>query len=230
MAIVPYIELPLERDAIVSVRVGPGNNVDVREAGVRRLLKTWGAKRALRGQRFHCGARTRSGYDKWIRESVRSLVNCADSVTLHLWGVREKDSHGRLRWHANTGTASLRLQPAGDHGLLAWWAAARQPFPGMIPGPDGAEPRQVRLNDAREVAERWGRPTGPTPLIELSAAAGLLDGLVDRDLGARLEAFGLGPPGSRLTRFNVSPRDHVVGGPVGVPCSVSGFRASPEAR
>ena len=44
MAIVPYIELPLERDLIVSIRVGPGNNVDVREAGVRRLLKTLGCE------------------------------------------------------------------------------------------------------------------------------------------------------------------------------------------
>jgi hypothetical protein len=42
MAIVPYIELPLERESIVSVRVGPGGNVAVREAGVQRLLKTLG--------------------------------------------------------------------------------------------------------------------------------------------------------------------------------------------
>lgn len=43
-AIVPYIELPLERDAITSIRVGPGDNADVREAGVRRLLKTLGSE------------------------------------------------------------------------------------------------------------------------------------------------------------------------------------------
>jgi hypothetical protein len=40
MAIVPYIEVPLRQDAIVSIRVGPGRHVDVREAGVRRLLRT----------------------------------------------------------------------------------------------------------------------------------------------------------------------------------------------
>jgi hypothetical protein len=42
MAIVPYIELPLDRDSIVSVRVGPGGNVAVRETGVQRLLKNLG--------------------------------------------------------------------------------------------------------------------------------------------------------------------------------------------
>ncbi|MDQ6855008.1 MAG: DUF2971 domain-containing protein [Actinomycetota bacterium] len=44
MAIVPYIELDLPLDAIVSIRVGPGTNVDVREAGVRRLLKALGSR------------------------------------------------------------------------------------------------------------------------------------------------------------------------------------------
>ena len=44
MAIVPYIELDLPLEAIVSIRVGPGNNVDVREAGVRRLLQALGSK------------------------------------------------------------------------------------------------------------------------------------------------------------------------------------------
>jgi hypothetical protein len=39
MAIVPYIEIPLLKDAIVTIRVGPGQHVDVREAGVRRLLR-----------------------------------------------------------------------------------------------------------------------------------------------------------------------------------------------
>ncbi len=47
MAIVPYVELPLQRDWIVSVRVGPGNNADVREAGVRRLLTTRGCGAAV---------------------------------------------------------------------------------------------------------------------------------------------------------------------------------------
>jgi Protein of unknown function (DUF2971) len=43
MAIVPYIEVQLPSDAIVTVRVGPGNFTDVREAGVRRLLKSLGS-------------------------------------------------------------------------------------------------------------------------------------------------------------------------------------------
>jgi hypothetical protein len=43
MAIVPYIEVQLPSDAIVTVRVGPGNSTDVREAGVRRLLKSLGS-------------------------------------------------------------------------------------------------------------------------------------------------------------------------------------------
>jgi hypothetical protein len=42
-AIVPYVELPLELGAITSIRVGPGENADVREAGVRRLLKALGS-------------------------------------------------------------------------------------------------------------------------------------------------------------------------------------------
>jgi hypothetical protein len=44
MAIVPYIEIPLPRDAIASIRVGPGRHVDVREAGVRRLMKKVGCE------------------------------------------------------------------------------------------------------------------------------------------------------------------------------------------
>jgi Protein of unknown function (DUF2971) len=40
MAIVPYIEVPVPNEAIVSIRVGPGQHVDIREAGVRRLLNT----------------------------------------------------------------------------------------------------------------------------------------------------------------------------------------------
>jgi Protein of unknown function (DUF2971) len=43
MAIVPYIEVKLPSDAIASVRVGPGNSTDVREAGVRRLLRSLGS-------------------------------------------------------------------------------------------------------------------------------------------------------------------------------------------
>jgi hypothetical protein len=43
MAIVPYIKVQLPSDAIVTVRVGPGNSTDVREAGVRRLLKSVGS-------------------------------------------------------------------------------------------------------------------------------------------------------------------------------------------
>jgi hypothetical protein len=40
MAIIPYIETPFPREAVVSVRVGPGQHVDLREQGVRRLLRT----------------------------------------------------------------------------------------------------------------------------------------------------------------------------------------------
>ena len=43
MAIVPYMEVQLPSDAIVTVRVGPGNSTDVREAGVRRLLNSLGS-------------------------------------------------------------------------------------------------------------------------------------------------------------------------------------------
>jgi len=43
MAIVPYIEVQLPSDAIATVRVGPGNSTDVREAGVRRLLRSLGS-------------------------------------------------------------------------------------------------------------------------------------------------------------------------------------------
>lgn len=48
MAIVPYIEVPMPKEAIVSIRVGPGRHVDVREAGVRRLLKTVGCEAPVR--------------------------------------------------------------------------------------------------------------------------------------------------------------------------------------
>ena len=47
MAIAPYIEISLPRSAIVGVRVGPGENVDVREAGVRRLIQTLGLDAAI---------------------------------------------------------------------------------------------------------------------------------------------------------------------------------------
>jgi Protein of unknown function (DUF2971) len=40
MAIVPYIKVPLPKDAIVTIRVGPGRHVELRETGVRRLLRT----------------------------------------------------------------------------------------------------------------------------------------------------------------------------------------------
>ena len=42
MALIPYVELPIPRNAIESIRVGPGNYVDVREAGVNRLLSRIG--------------------------------------------------------------------------------------------------------------------------------------------------------------------------------------------
>jgi hypothetical protein len=44
MAIVPYLEIPLAHESIVSIRVGPGDNAEVRAGGVRRLLKTVGSK------------------------------------------------------------------------------------------------------------------------------------------------------------------------------------------
>jgi len=43
IAIVPYIKLPISIDAIVSVRVGPGRNGDVRQAGVEALLSACGS-------------------------------------------------------------------------------------------------------------------------------------------------------------------------------------------
>lgn len=43
MAIVPYLEIPVERDSIISIRVGPGDNAEIRASGVRRLLKTLGS-------------------------------------------------------------------------------------------------------------------------------------------------------------------------------------------
>ena len=43
MAIVPYIEVPFPKSAIVSIRVGPGKSSDVRAAGVRRLLNSLGS-------------------------------------------------------------------------------------------------------------------------------------------------------------------------------------------
>lgn len=43
MAIVPYLEIPLPRESIISIRVGPGDNSEVRAGGLRRLLKTLGS-------------------------------------------------------------------------------------------------------------------------------------------------------------------------------------------
>ncbi len=42
MAIVPYIEIAFPYDSIVSVRVGPGRHVEVRQQGVQRLLRSLG--------------------------------------------------------------------------------------------------------------------------------------------------------------------------------------------
>lgn len=39
MAIVPYVEIPLPRDAITRVIVGPGRHMDIRKEGVQRLLE-----------------------------------------------------------------------------------------------------------------------------------------------------------------------------------------------
>lgn len=44
MAIVPYVEVPLPKEAFVAIRVGPGQHVDVREAGLRRLLSMVGCE------------------------------------------------------------------------------------------------------------------------------------------------------------------------------------------
>lgn len=44
MAVIPYIEIGLPSDAIISVRVGPGRYVAVREQGVRRLLQALSSK------------------------------------------------------------------------------------------------------------------------------------------------------------------------------------------
>lgn len=38
IAIVPYVEVPLPPSLIRSIRIGPGRHVDLREAGLRRLL------------------------------------------------------------------------------------------------------------------------------------------------------------------------------------------------
>jgi hypothetical protein len=40
IAIVPYLEIPIKRESIMSIRVGPGDNAETRASGVRRLLKT----------------------------------------------------------------------------------------------------------------------------------------------------------------------------------------------
>lgn len=44
IAIVPYIELSIALDAIVSIRIGPGRYGDVRQAGVEALLSAIGSK------------------------------------------------------------------------------------------------------------------------------------------------------------------------------------------
>ncbi len=41
-AIVPYVRIPFEPDAVVGVRVGPGRHVDLRERGVAGLLQHHG--------------------------------------------------------------------------------------------------------------------------------------------------------------------------------------------
>jgi hypothetical protein len=42
VAVAPYIELRVPTDAVISIRVGPGRHVDVRSAGVQRLLARLG--------------------------------------------------------------------------------------------------------------------------------------------------------------------------------------------
>jgi hypothetical protein len=43
MAIVPYLKIPLRCESIVSIRVGPGENAEVRASGIRRILTTLGS-------------------------------------------------------------------------------------------------------------------------------------------------------------------------------------------
>lgn len=43
----PYIELSIPMDAVVSVRVGPGDRAEIREAAVRRFLKSVKSKAAV---------------------------------------------------------------------------------------------------------------------------------------------------------------------------------------
>lgn len=38
IAIIPYMEVPFPRDAVISIRVGPGRHIDVRQQGVQQLL------------------------------------------------------------------------------------------------------------------------------------------------------------------------------------------------
>lgn len=42
IAIVPYIEIPFPREAVVRIRVGPGRHADIRQQGVQRLLDSRG--------------------------------------------------------------------------------------------------------------------------------------------------------------------------------------------
>lgn len=42
MAIVPYIQIPFSREAVISVRVGPGRHTDLRREGVKRVLHALG--------------------------------------------------------------------------------------------------------------------------------------------------------------------------------------------
>jgi hypothetical protein len=44
IAIVPYLEIPVKRESIISVCVGPGDNAEIRASGVRRLLKILGSE------------------------------------------------------------------------------------------------------------------------------------------------------------------------------------------
>jgi len=44
IAIVPYLEIPVERESIISICVGPGDNAEIRASGVRRLLKILGSE------------------------------------------------------------------------------------------------------------------------------------------------------------------------------------------
>lgn len=47
IAIIPYLAIQFPLDALVSIRVGPGNNTEVRSAGVERLIRSVGSRASV---------------------------------------------------------------------------------------------------------------------------------------------------------------------------------------